>query len=47
MGDDSWEIEFAAFLDDIRADRAPSPSYEDAAAALAIVERVYAAEQRA
>ena len=46
MSDDSWEAEYAAFLDDIRLDRAPSPGVADAAAALAIVERVYAAEGR-
>jgi predicted dehydrogenase len=46
MGDDSWESEYAAFLDDIAADRAPDPSFEDARAALEIVERVYAAEGR-
>jgi len=47
MADDSWEAEYAAFLDDIRLDRVPDPGFEDAAAALAIVERVYAAEGRA
>ncbi|GAC1619531.1 MAG: Gfo/Idh/MocA family oxidoreductase [Candidatus Elarobacter sp.] len=46
MGDDSWEAEYADFLDDIRMDRAPAPSFEDAAAALAIVERIYAMEKR-
>jgi len=44
MGDDSWLAEYAAFLDDIRRDRIPDPSFEDARAALAIVERIYAAE---
>jgi predicted dehydrogenase len=42
MGDDSWQAEYRAFLDDIALDREPEPSYADAAAALAIVERVYA-----
>ena len=46
MADDSWEAEYAAFLDDIRLDRRPSPGFADAAAALDIVERVYAAEKR-
>jgi predicted dehydrogenase len=46
MGDDSWETEYAAFLEDIRLDRAPSPGFADAAAALTIVERVYAMEGR-
>lgn len=45
MGDDSWEAEYAAFLDDIAHDRTPDPSFEDARAALAIVERIYAAER--
>lgn len=45
MADDSWEAEYAAFLEDIRLDRAPAPGFEDAAAALAIVERLYAMEQ--
>jgi predicted dehydrogenase len=47
MLDDSWEAEFAAFLDDIRDGRLPSPSCEDARAALRIIEQVYAAEGRA
>lgn len=41
MADDSWEAEFAAFLEDIRLDRPPSPGVEDAQAALRIVEEVY------
>ena len=47
MPDDSWEAEYAAFLDDIAGDRTPDPSFEDARAALEIVERIYAAEGRA
>ncbi|HEX3463941.1 MAG TPA: Gfo/Idh/MocA family oxidoreductase [Candidatus Elarobacter sp.] len=47
MADDSWEAEYAAFLEDIARDRVPDPSVEDARAALAIVEAVYAAEGRA
>ena len=46
MADDSWEAEYAAFLDDIRLDREPSPGFADAAAALTIVECVYASEGR-
>ncbi|MGD0050319.1 MAG: Gfo/Idh/MocA family oxidoreductase [Vulcanimicrobiaceae bacterium] len=45
MADDSWEAEYAAFLEDIRLDRAPAPGFEDAAAALTIVERLYAMER--
>lgn len=40
-GDDSWAMEFAEFLDDIRLKRTPSASLADAQAALAIVEKVY------
>jgi predicted dehydrogenase len=36
--DQSWALEFADFLDDIRLDRTPSPNLGDARAALAIVE---------
>jgi predicted dehydrogenase len=46
MSDNSWEAEYAAFLDDIRLDRPPDPSFEDAAAALRIVEAVYAMEKK-
>jgi predicted dehydrogenase len=47
MGDDSWDAEYADFLEDIRLDRTPAPGVADAAAALTIVERVYAMERRA
>ena len=40
-GDQSWALEFAAFLDDIRLERPPSPGLADARAALAIVEDVH------
>ncbi len=40
-GDQSWALEFAEFLEDIRLDRAPSAGLADARAALAIVEEVY------
>lgn len=42
MGDDSWQVEFAEFLEDIRLGRPPSASLSDARAALAIVESIYA-----
>jgi predicted dehydrogenase len=45
MGDDSWQREFAAFLEDIRTGRDPSPGLADAAAALTIVESIYRQEK--
>ncbi|MGD0475785.1 MAG: Gfo/Idh/MocA family oxidoreductase [Candidatus Velthaea sp.] len=44
MGDDSWNAEFTAFLDDVAAHRRPDPTVADARAALAVIERIYAAE---
>jgi predicted dehydrogenase len=41
MADDSWEVEFAEFLEDIRAKRQPAANLEDAHAALTIVEEIY------
>jgi predicted dehydrogenase len=41
MADNSWEIEFAEFLEDIRLNRQPRPGVADAQAALRVVERVY------
>ena len=41
MADDSWEREFAEFLEDIRLGRQPSPGLADAQAALRVVEMVY------
>jgi predicted dehydrogenase len=41
MADDSWEVEFAEFLDDIALGRPPAPGIEDAQAALRVVEAVY------
>jgi predicted dehydrogenase len=41
MADHSWEREFAAFLEDIRMNRAPSPGVADAQAVLRVAERVY------
>jgi predicted dehydrogenase len=40
-GDQSWALEFAEFLEDIRLDRTPSAGVADARAALAIVEETY------
>lgn len=40
-GDQSWALEFAEFLDDIRLDRQPSAGLADARAALAIVEQIH------
>jgi len=42
MGDDSWQVEFAEFLDDIRLKRTPAASLEDAQAALTVIEKIYA-----
>ena len=39
--DDSWDVEFAEFLEDIRLQRQPQPGIADAQAVLRIVERVY------
>lgn len=41
MADDSWEVEFAEFLDDIQKKRQPTPGLQDAHAALHIVEEIY------
>jgi predicted dehydrogenase len=41
MGDDSWQTEFAGFLEDIRLGREPAPGLADAQAALRIVEQIY------
>ena len=41
MADNSWELEFAAFLEDIRLKRQPSPGLSEAQAALRIVEQLY------
>ena len=42
MADRSWHLEFAEFLDDIRLNRKPAASLEDAHSALAVVEKIYA-----
>lgn len=46
MADNSWDTEFADFLDDIRLRRAPAPGIPDAQAALRIIEKVYVEASR-
>jgi predicted dehydrogenase len=41
MGDNSWELEFIAFLEDIRLGRDPVPGPRDAQAALQVIEALY------
>jgi predicted dehydrogenase len=41
MADDSWEVEFAEFLEDIQQKRQPAAGIHDAHAALTIVEEIY------
>lgn len=41
MADDSWSAELAAFLEDIREHRSPSPNLRDAVAALRVVQHIY------
>lgn len=45
-GDDSWRLEFAEFLEDIRLDREPAAGLDAALAALTVVESVYAQSGR-
>lgn len=40
-GDQSWELEFREFLDDITQRRTPSPGLAEAQAALAVVKQIY------
>jgi predicted dehydrogenase len=42
QGDNSWQLEFAEFLDDIALGRAPAAGLTDALAALEIVAQIYA-----
>lgn len=44
--DDSWQVEFAEFLEDIRLGRAPQPGLDDAQAVLALIERIYVEARR-
>ena len=41
MGDDSWTMEIAEFFEDIRLDRQPTASLQDAQAALRVIELIY------
>ena len=41
MQDNSWDIEMAEFLEDIRQNRMPDPGLTDAQAALQVVEHIY------
>ena len=41
MGDDSWGVETAEFLEDIRLDRTPQPGLRDAAECLKIIQQIY------
>lgn len=41
MSDDSWDVEMAEFLEDIRLGRQPAAGLQDAVAALAVVDRIY------
>jgi predicted dehydrogenase len=41
MSDDSWEVEMAEFIEDIRLGRQPEAGLQDAVAALEIVDKVY------
>ncbi len=41
MADNSWEMEFAEFIEDIREKRQPEAGLQDAYAALTIVEEIY------
>lgn len=43
MEDDFWAVEFAAFVENIRAKRAAEPGVRDAVAVLRIIEQVYKA----
>ena len=41
MNDNSWEVEFKEFIDDIKQNRQPAAGVQDAHAALQIVEEIY------
>jgi predicted dehydrogenase len=43
MADDSWSVEFADFVQDIRLGRAPAASLADALAVLRVIEKIYEA----
>ncbi len=46
-GDDSWSLEFADFIEDIRIKREPDPGLKEALAALRVVESVYSQREGA
>lgn len=41
MGDNSWDVEFSEFMEDIRLKRQPSAGVRDAIEALRIIEKIY------
>lgn len=41
MADDSWEIEFSEFIEDIKLQRKPAASLDDAHAVLKVVQNIY------
>ena len=41
MADNSWSVEFDAFLEDIRLGREPDANLTDAIAALTIIDQIY------
>jgi predicted dehydrogenase len=43
MADDSWSVEFAEFIDDIRRARTPAAGLTDAIAVLRVIEQIYKA----
>jgi len=43
MADDSWAVEFAEFVEDIRLGRAPAVGLADAVAVLRVIEKIYEA----
>jgi predicted dehydrogenase len=46
MADNSWELEFAEFLEDIRLQRQPAASVRDAIEVLTIIEKIYRISSR-
>ena len=45
MADNSWELEFKEFLEDIKLNRKPRANLEDALASLKVVDEVYKQSQ--
>jgi predicted dehydrogenase len=43
MADDSWNVEFAEFIEDIRLMREPAVGLRDAHAVLRVIEQIYGA----